>query len=260
MIFDRTNLVSNAAINILARNYSTLDYYVTLKSHLETVYPYENFEHLTKYELHSILNKVLIENYAGEEILKYKLFEYYVKKRNIVGAFEMNVNNSRADFLIINGETTCYEIKSALDNLNKLNKQMADYMLAFEYNYLVVDERHVQKAYELLPKCFGLWSYKDGKYRKLEKAELNKKIDAEMQLKLLSKKELLNTFPEEQGIFKKILHSYQTHIINLKFKEALKSRYRQRWNFLIANYQSILPIDIQFFFNTNIQPKYVYYI
>ena len=43
---------------------------------------------------------------------------------------------------------------------------MADYMLAFEFNYLVIDEIHIEKAKALLPESFGLWCYKKGKFQK----------------------------------------------------------------------------------------------
>jgi len=245
-------------INALAKSYNTLDYYVTLIKHLQNIYPTEQFENFSKYELHKLLNAILVQYYNGEEILKYKLAEKHLKKRGIVGGFEMKVNNSRVDFLAVNGVSTSYEIKSELDNLSKASKQMADYMLAFEYNYLITDERHIEKAIELLPKSFGLWSYKNGKYRELKKAALNKKIDPEMQLSLFTKKELMTYYPHEQGRIKKILNTYTSSSINYQFKETLKDRYRDRWKFLLANKENILPLDMQFFFNTNILPERIY--
>lgn len=258
MVLENFKIASGRAINNLAKNYSTLDYYVKLLSDLKGVYPTEHFEDFSKHELHKLLNNILFQYYNGEEILKYKLAERYLKQRSIIGAFEMKVNNSRVDFLTVNGVSTSYEIKSELDNLSKLSKQMADYMLAFEYNYLVVDEIHIEKAKDLLPASFGLWCYKNGKYRTLQKAKLNKKIDPQMQLQLLTKKELITSYPEEQGKIKKILNTYKGSSINHLFKETLKDRYRNRWKFLMSNKENIFPIDIQFFFNTNIDPHSIY--
>jgi hypothetical protein len=258
-ISENGSSISLEAVNFLAKSYSTIDYYIKLESLLKNVYPAREFSHLPKYELHKLLNDIILQNYNGEEILKYRLFEKHLNKRNIIGAFEMRVNTSRIDFLTINGDTTSYEIKSELDNLSKLRKQMTDYMLAFEYNYLVTDERHIAKAEELLPDSFGLWCYKNGKYKKLKKATLNKKIDPEMQLRLLTKKELLNSYPEEQGKIKKVLNTYNANSVNYLFKQTLKARYRSRWEFLLSNKENILPIDIQFFFNTNILPERIYF-
>jgi hypothetical protein len=258
MIFEKNKIENIRAINVLAKNYNTLHYPVKLVELLKGVFPSRNFDHFSKYQLHKLLNDTLFQNYNGEEILKYKLFEHHINKQNIIAAFEINVNKSRVDFLTINGQTTSYEIKSELDNLSKLSKQMADYMLVFEYNYLVVDHRHIEKAMDLLPASFGLWSYENGEYKKYKKALLNDEIDSEAQLFLLTKKELTDSFPNGNGDVGGVLDSYDSISINKLFKKTLKSRYKSRWEFLLINRQNIFPIDIQFFFNTNISPKHIY--
>lgn len=257
MILDKN--IDSKTINTLAKNYNALDYSVKLSSLLKNVYPNECFDHYSKYELHKLLNDVLFEHYRGEEIFKYRLFQKYINKKSVVAAFEIKVNNSRVDFLTINGHTTSYEIKSELDNLSKLSKQMADYLLAFEFNYLLIDETHVEKAKKILPKSFGLWSYKNGKYKKIRKALLNEKVDSEVQLKLLTKAELINNFPKVDGEVNRILESLEPKEINNQFKKVLKTRYKKRWEFLKTNKSEIFPMDIQFFFNTNINPCHVYF-
>lgn len=248
----------NRTVNIVAKNYNLLDYKVNLQKLLESAYPFDQFEHLTKYELHRRINEVIINNYHGEEIHKFKLFEQNTKKKDVVGAFEIKVKDSRVDFLTINGATTSYEIKSELDNLSKLKKQSADYLLAFEYNYLVIDEKHFKKALEQLPLKFGILVYRKGKYTKFRKAEINCQIDPQIQLSLFSKKELRTNFPEENGDINKILSSYSKDHINIKFKECLKSRYYTKWNFLLTHRFNIFPFGLQFFFNSNIEPDLIY--
>ncbi len=258
MIIEKEIIMDSGEINKLAKNYNTLDYSTKLVKSLKVIFPTEDLEHFPKYDLHQLFNDILLQYYNGEEIIKYLLFRQYIDKKNIIAAFEAKANNSRVDFLTINGYTTSFEIKSELDNLSKLSKQMADYMLAFEYNYLVVDERHVEKALDLLPDCYGLWIYKNGKYKKLKKALINERIDPKVQLNILTKKELIEKFPKTNGDIRIILSSYNNQQINRKFKIALKTRYRTRWQFLIDNYDHIFPIDVQFFFNTNIQPHHIY--
>ncbi len=258
MIIGENTIVNENAVNSLAKNYNILDYPVKLSSLLKDVYPSSDFDNFSKYDLHKALNDTIIQNYDGEEILKYKLFEQHINKRNLIAAFEVKVNASRVDFLAINGSTTSFEIKSKLDNLSKLSKQMADYMLAFEYNYVVIDERHVEKAKLLLPASYGLLIYKEGRCEKLRKAKLNDKLDPKVQLGILTKRELTDAFPKIEGGLNHILNFYDIQYINRKFKKVLKERYRSRWEFLISNRNSIFPIDIQFFFNTNIQPSHIY--
>lgn len=246
-------------INSVAKKYNVLDYSKKLIEYLNKIYPTENFSHFPKYELHRLLNEVLVTNYCGEEVHKYFLFQNHYYKKNVVAAFEMKVNSSRVDFLTINGFTTSYEIKSELDNLSKLTKQATDYLLAFDYNYIVVDDVHVDKAIDLIPNSFGIWGYKNGKYRKHKKASLNTNIDSEVQLRLLTKKELIVGFPELYGDKCRILKTYNSESINLQFKKILKQRYKSRWDFLVENQQSIFPVDLQFFFNTNILPRDIYF-
>jgi hypothetical protein len=162
------------------------------------------------------------------------------------------------DFLTINGYTTSFEIKSELDNLSKLNKQISDYILAFDYNYLIVDECHISKTMAMAPQSFGIWSYRNGKYQKLRKAILNKNIQPEFQLNLLTKTELIQSFPKSNGLKKDILENVDSDKINTIFKKTLKSRYRSRWQFLVNNQSQIMPMDVQFFFNTNIKPQHIY--
>lgn len=259
MIYNKYKIVDDGAISVLAKSYNILDYQLKLASLLKCVYPSGNFELFSKYELHKVLNDTILQNYNGEGVLKYKLSKTFMNKKNLIAAFEIKVNNSRVDFLTINGCTSSYEIKSELDNLSKLCKQMTDYLLAFEYNYLVIDERHFERANDLISEKFGVWCYKKGKFKKMRKAILNDKIDPEVQLNLLTKKELLSSFPEHGGDLKKILNSLDSNSINRQFKVTLKDRYRSRWDFLVANEAQIFPIDIQFFFNTQIQPMDIYY-
>jgi hypothetical protein len=251
--------ISEEDINCLAKEYKTLNYYSKLCAQLGEVFPDEKFDIYTKHQLHKALNKILFDRYRGEEILKYKLFEHFSNKSNFIAAFEIKVNSSRSDFLAINGHTYNFEIKSALDNFSKFRKQAQDYELAFEFNSLIVDKHHFDKALKILPEKWGLWVFDNGRYEKFRKPILNGQINQKTQLNLLTKNELIQSFPLENGSIKGILSKYSGSDINLQFKKVLKNRYKARWNFVISNRKKILPIDLQFFFNNNISPKNVYH-
>ncbi len=238
----------------LARTYNTLDYILKLRNILSSVYPSFNFQQYNKFDLHKVVNETILNNYNGEEILKYSLFQEFYKK-NVVAAFEMNVNNSRIDFLTINGDTKSFEIKSGIDNLQKLKKQISDYIRAFEYNYVVIDEKHLEKVMPILPETYGIWSFSNLKKKVHRRAELNTQIDCEYQLSLLTKKEIHSAFKEPIHI---VLKHYSAEQINVQFKNILKGRYKTRWDFIVTNNANILPIDLQFFFNTNISPELIY--
>ncbi len=240
----------------IARDYKTLDYPITLLSHLEKAYPQANFEGYSKLDLHRVLNNLLMNNYFGENIHKYKLVEKFKSHKRVIAAFEINVNSSRLDFLAINGVSTSFEIKSKLDNLYKLKKQLNDYQKAFEFNYLVIDEVHLDNALLIIPENIGLWVYEKKKYRQVRPSHLSDKIDSKFQLGLLTKKEMRTYFNYDKPNL--VINNYDKEKINTIFKSILKARYSAKWNFLVNNQSRILPIDFQFFFKQNIDPSYVY--
>ena len=94
-------------------------------------------------------------NYQGEELIKYKIAKKYLSKET-VAAFEIKVGTSRADFASINGVSRCYEIKTKLDNLRKLSKQVNDYSSVFEYNTVILDQKHLVQALKDLPEEYGI--------------------------------------------------------------------------------------------------------
>ncbi|MAN26962.1 MULTISPECIES: sce7726 family protein [Mesonia] len=239
------------------RQYNALEYSSKLMSLLNKIYPKKDFAGYTKFDLHKVFNDLFIKYYRSEEVLKFKLFEKLEDKKNITGAFEIPVADSRVDFITINGRTTSYEIKSEFDNLSKLEKQVNDYSKAFEYNYVVLDIKHKKKAECIIPSYFGILTFRNDKIFQSRKASLNKNIQSKVQLSLLSKKELLRGFltHNEQDI----LSSFEPKQINKIFKELLHIRYNKRWEFLLDNQESILPIDLQFFFKTNVNPHDIYY-
>ena len=111
---------------ILARSYNTLHYESQLKKVLTSFYKeLISFEGYSKFSLHQVINDALVQNYSGEEILKFKLAQYF-RLKDYTAAFEVRAKSSRADFLVINGETKCFEIKSKIDTLKRLEKQTLD--------------------------------------------------------------------------------------------------------------------------------------
>lgn len=249
--------IGSQQVNVLARKYNPLDYSYNLRSLLATVYPYEHVDTLSKLDLHRLLNNTLLRYYRGEQIYKYQLFQRYCN-RNVTAAFEIKINNSRLDFLTIGDFTTSYEIKTELDNLSKLEKQISDYLSVFDFNYLIIDQCHLEKALDLVPNIYGLWVVSNGKYRRIRKAIRNESIDPKSQLGLLTKKELSRFFNKQTQSVADILPKYKKCEINKHFKTALASRYYSRWEFVKNHVDNILPVDIQFFFSTNVNPSVIY--
>lgn len=249
------NTLDTEQLSTVAKTYNTLQYAPQLLQWLSILKPNKDYSLYSKFRLHKELNNILLEFHGGEFAYKYALFERHANKK-LVGAFEMNVNNSRADFVTINGETSSFEIKTGKDNLGKLEKQSTDYLSNFEYNYIVLDETHLEKAKTILPKNYGILLF-DGKIKRTyQKAGISKQLNAASQLQQLTKKEIQQFFRCSNA--PEVLVNYKKSAINTAFKEILKKRYSKRWNFIVQNSKSILPIDIQYFFNANIPPQIIY--
>lgn len=239
----------------VAKKYHTLSYLPQLQELFAMIYPSEDCKSLAKFELHQRINQHLISQYYGEQTIKYALFKIF-KKRSVTAAFEMNVHTSRLDFLTIKGVTTSYEIKSSLDTLQKLPKQSSDYSKAFEFNNIIIDERHLNNARQILPKHYGIIIIQHGRKKAIQPANYNYGIDSEFQLKLLTKRER-NAFFGNCSLAD-ILRETDPGTINIKFKQAIRYRYECRWNFITERADQILPLDVQFFFNSNVEPVNIY--
>lgn len=214
----------------------------------------EQFE-FSKKELHTAINKLLFEHYKGEARLKYELANYF-KTEEYQAGFEIKVGKSRADFLAINGNTKCFEIKSERDNLSRLDKQLDDYLKVFEYVYAVTDYRNVSEIEKLAPKNCGIWIFENNRKVEIRPAKYSNTICPTYQVSLLTKVERTNVFKESDPI--EIEEQFSPSEINVHFKNTLKKRYEKRWAFVKNEWNQILPFDLQFFFNQNISPELVY--
>lgn len=239
----------------LARSYNTLSYTNQLRGLLAAFFQTDEYEELTKYELAKTVNDVVFKHYDGEQILKYKLAKEFRNKK-YVAAFEVKAKSSRTDFLVINGDTKSFEVKSKIDTLNRLNKQVSDYGDVFEFNTVVIDKVHLSNVIEIIPEYYGIWYFEGTKKIIYRAAEYSPKINATEQLGLFNKKELRSSFGSVDR--DEILTSNDPAKINQELKETLKKRYFDRWSFVQSNWDQILPIDLQFFFNTNVKPEIIY--
>jgi len=241
--------------SVLARSYNTLSNSHQLKELVSSIYKTEKFNELSRFELIKTINDAVFKNYEGEQILKFKLAKEFIKK-DYVAAFEVRVNTSRTDFLVINGDSKSFEIKSKIDTLYRLKKQIDDYGDVFEYNHVVIDKTHLRKVIDMVPEHYGVWCFEGSKKVVYKDAKYSPNINAISQLNLLNKKELTKYF---MSSFKEdILLQFDHSIINDLVKESLKARYMKRWSFILNNWDDIIPIDLQFFFNTNLSPDIIY--
>lgn len=97
--------------------------------------------------------KSLENKYRCEYIYKNKIFNDILTKYGLKSTLTLNefkVGTSIADLVLLNGSAKIYEIKTELDGLNKLQKQINDYQRFADTIYIVTDDAHatqLQTAY-----------------------------------------------------------------------------------------------------------------
>lgn len=98
---------------------------------------------------------------------------------------EVPIAKSKADFVLINGKAVVYEIKTELDNLERLSSQIDDYYKAFDHVAVVTFEKNLlqlQKVLDSIDKPVGIYVLrKNGKLGMIQKPQryiedLNKEI------------------------------------------------------------------------------------
>ena len=69
---------------------------------------------------------------------------------------EFAVGRSRTDLAVLNGTSTCYEIKTDIDTLRRLEGQISDYCRFFDNVFVAVSEDRLKQAVEILPENVGI--------------------------------------------------------------------------------------------------------
>ncbi|MCX7922240.1 MAG: sce7726 family protein [Clostridia bacterium] len=220
---------------------------------------------------HKIVNDIIMNYYPNEKVIKYHIIKEYLNKKDEVTFFEMNIDSSRVDLCRVNGKSIAYEIKTELDNINRIEKQVKDYLKVFEYVYIITHKRHIEKIKEVVPQICGIkeYNFKNGacNFKTIRKAIKNKGIDNKAQIRNLSSEDLRAVLCElgyknlasNRSDREKIIENIGARKINELFKLAVKIRFSKQWQFLCDNFDKIMPIDIQSFFHAPMSPDSIYY-
>ena len=136
----------------------------------------------------------------------------------------------RADLVLIE-QMHCFEIKSEADSLTRLVNQGSRYARVFDHVTLVMAERHVSKAMELLPPWWGAMVFEPstGTFRQLRPARLNVRQSADSLASVLTKEEalaILDDSGQMRGWRSKSLYVIQRHIANTMPLEEIKRHIR----------------------------------
>lgn len=103
-------------------------------------------------EIYSILGKKYRNEYYYKNTLLRKLLLGGHCINTTTALTEIPIGKSKADFILINGKAVVYEIKTELDNLERLESQIMDYYSVFDHVSVVTYEENVYSLNKVLEK------------------------------------------------------------------------------------------------------------
>ncbi|HIE4800979.1 TPA: sce7726 family protein [Serratia marcescens] len=138
-------------------------------------------------EFFDIAFKKLSNEYKSEyffkNIIANEVFLKKHKRNKAVMLSEFRVGANKADCVILNGLSTCYEIKTELDNLKRLPEQLEAYIGLFDKVYVVSAKSHIEKIKAIIPEVVGVMELTQK--NKLEEVKPAQVIESEINPKLM---------------------------------------------------------------------------
>ncbi len=108
----------------------------------------------TNGEVISKIYSFMAHNYRNEYVYINTLFNKLLLGRHSLNTTtaitQLPIENSKADFILINGKAVVYEIKTELDSFDRLMYQIEDYYKAFPYVNVVTCSQNYYKLYQML--------------------------------------------------------------------------------------------------------------
>lgn len=222
---------------VLLTNYYLLNRFFTQNAFSELIYSnnqngifnrtvekyIQNPNQKTNIEVIDECYNYLIRNYQNEYFYKNTILNKLllgVHSINTTSALsEFSVSKSKADFILINGKAVVYEIKTGLDNFERLETQLNDYYKAFKYVFVVTDEENYYPLYRFL-------KHKNpyvGIYVLTKRNTLSHRKDAIEKKELLDYETIFKTLRKYE--FEEIILNYYSNLPNVPaayyYKECL---------------------------------------
>lgn len=154
-------------------------------------------------EIYAHLGKQQRNEYYYMNTLLNKLLDGIHSVNTTTAFSQVHIGHSIADFVMINGEGRVYEIKSDLDNFDRLNDQLSDYYRAFSKVSVLASIHELGKVKRVLSTfgdmgdAVGIYVLSEqstifNKERSREPIEFNDMLDHTNIFKLLRKREYEN--------------------------------------------------------------------
>lgn len=192
-------------------------------------------------EIYAFLEKEYRNEYFYKNTLLNKLLLGVHSLNTTTALTEVPIAKSKADFVLINGKAVVYEIKSDLDNFERLKSQLADYYKAFSYVSVITSEDNYVALCRLLestPTGICVLTKRNQISVRKGAEEYMGELDLDTIFKILSKAEYetilrkcIGKLPEVNQFeyyrtCKKWFFSLEVSEAHKRFIQALKMRYQ----------------------------------
>lgn len=151
---DAARLFSSKRVTEVANG----DYSYLLK--VAALYKNSLNENFTAADVFQSSYTALSKEYRSEYFFKNTVAERLLLGRHSINTAtvlpEFRVGRSKADCVILNGTSSCYEIKSDFDNLDRLPEQLNFYKKLFDKVFVVVGKAHLQKVIDYCQEDVGI--------------------------------------------------------------------------------------------------------
>lgn len=207
----------------------------------------------TNEELISEIYEKLKSNYRNEYYYKNTLLNKLLFNRHnpykTTALTEIPVAKSKADFIMINGKAVVYEIKTELDNFERLDSQLENYYKAFDHVCVVTSEANVESLKKKLNNInIGIYKITKRGALAVEREPIKDRsfLKHEIIFKILRKYEYENILFDYYKYLpnvsqfqyykecKKLFHNIEINTAYEKFRLELKKRCRININ-LVTN-------------------------
>lgn len=222
----------------------------------------DNSAEKTNLELVSEIYSVLEDKYRNEYYYKNTLLNKLllgIHSVNTTTALtEFPIAKSKADFVLINGKAVVYEIKTELDNLERLESQISDYYKAFDHVAVVTcieNVENVKKKLDAMKRPVGLYVLqKKGTIKTIRRPEKYIDcLDAEVLYKILRKQEYEQIILKKYGYLPEVsAFKYYIECKKLFVEIPLEESYtlvlkllKKRAKIIKAEYEQI-PYELKF--------------
>lgn len=216
------------------------------------------------------MENIMKKNVLDENALKAKCIDFLLSKHGmnlddyvLVNELKFADGKRRADIVEVNGSMNVFEIKSDLDNLDRLEKQIEDYKHCFDTVTIVTTAKHIQNIKNTVSKNIGLMLVNEVEVKSIRGAISYKNFNKYLLAAFLEndcinhliKKVNISGYSKMTITQKRFLLSKHIHKDELRecAINTIKNNYKKQFNEFIKNRGELtLTDDIQLFWHGSI--------